>query len=230
MIDLAPDPLSVFAYSHLPQRFKMQRQIDARTLPDAAERIAILKCVIDRLTEGGYVYIGMDHFSLPSDELALAQRNGTLHRNFQGYSTHADCDLIGLGVSALGCVGNVYAQNEKNIERYEAALARNELPLARGIRLTADDALRREIISRLMCDFRLRFSEINIRYGVDFTRYFARELEGLRALEWDGLLSVDGEGIVVHPPGRLLIRNVCMSFDRYLRSANVASATYSRTV
>jgi oxygen-independent coproporphyrinogen III oxidase len=229
IIELAPDRLSVFGYSHLPQLFKMQRLIDADALPSAAQRLEILHRVIERLTAAGYVYIGMDHFARPDDELAIAQRRGTLHRNFQGYSTQADCDLIGVGVSSIGKIGDIYAQNEKTLARYESSLERRELPIARGLRLSHDDLLRRDVIGRLMCGFVLRYADIEVLYDIHFTSYFADELERLRDFERDGLLCVGDERIAVHMPGRLLIRNVCMVFDRYLRATRY-QAQYSRTV
>lgn len=229
IIELAPDRLSVFAYSHLPHRFKMQRQIDSKALPSSAQRLAILQRVIERLSDAGYVYIGMDHFARPDDELAIAQRNGTLHRNFQGYSTHADCDMLGIGASSIGRIDDVYAQNEKDVERYEARVRQGKLPIARGWRLSADDQIRRDVIGRLMCVFSVRFADVEAAHGISFTTYFERELEALRELEADGLLSVDEERIVVPMRGRLLIRNICMTFDRYL-TASATRPQYSRTV
>ncbi|WP_338911125.1 oxygen-independent coproporphyrinogen III oxidase [Mycetohabitans rhizoxinica] len=229
IIDLAPDRLSVFAYSHLPHLFKMQRQIDSNALPSPAQRLAILQLVIERLSDAGYVYIGMDHFARPDDELAIAQRNGTLHRNFQGYSTHADCDVLGIGASSIGRINDVYAQNEKDVERYEARVRRGELPLSRGWRLSTDDQLRQDVIGQLMCAFSVRFAQVEATYGIRFSSYFEQELERLRALQADGLVSVDDEGIVVPMRGRLLIRNICMTFDRYVETSSIAMQ-YSKTV
>ncbi|WP_165987480.1 oxygen-independent coproporphyrinogen III oxidase [Caballeronia sp. SBC1] len=228
MITLAPDRLSVFGYAHMPSVFKMQRQMDEATLPSPAVRLALLERVIEKLTDAGYVYIGMDHFALPNDELAVAQRAGTLHRNFQGYSTQADCDLIGLGVSSIGKVGDVYAQNAKDMAGYAAAIDRGELAIARGVRLSADDRLRRDIISEIMCQFSLRFDALEAVYGIRFETAFASELERLKPLEADGLVKVNHDGIEVLPAGRLLVRNVAMIFDRYL--AGNTTQRFSRTI
>ncbi|MEK6749889.1 MAG: oxygen-independent coproporphyrinogen III oxidase [Pseudomonadota bacterium] len=217
VIAVGPDRLSVFNYAHLPEMFKTQRQIKAEELPSATEKLAILQNTIERLNQAGYVYIGMDHFAKPQDELAIAQREGSLYRNFQGYSTHAECDLIGLGVTSISMVGDCYAQNSRDIEDYYQRLDRNELPVLRGVELTADDKLRREVITQLICHFEVHYQTINTRYGVEFGDYFAREIAELRNMQHDGLVRVDDNGIYVEPTGRLLIRNVCMVFDRYLR-------------
>jgi len=217
VIAAGPDRLSVFNYAHLPELFKTQRQINAADLPSPREKLAILELTIERLVAAGYVYIGMDHFARPDDELAVAQRNGTLTRNFPGYSTHAECDLVGLGITAVGRIGDCYAQNLKTLEDYGARLDSNELAIARGIALDADDRLRRAVIMKLICHFRLDFATIEQAHGVDFRRYFAAELAGLRAMHDDGLLSLSDSAIEVLPAGRLLIRNICMVFDRYLR-------------
>jgi oxygen-independent coproporphyrinogen-3 oxidase len=219
VIAAQPDRLSVFNYAHLPELFKTQRQIDATALPPAAEKLAILKHTIERLTAAGYVYIGMDHFAKPDDELAVAQRSGTLYRNFQGYSTHADCDLVAIGITAIGKVGDSYSQNLKTIEEYDAALDAGRLPVFRGIALDADDRLRREVITQLICHFALDFGRIERSFGVSFRNYFATELGELRAMQTDGLLTVTDAGVTVAPAGKLLIRNICMVFDKYLRAA-----------
>lgn len=212
-----PDRIAVFNYAHLPELFKTQRQIDAAALPSPAEKLAILESVIATLTAAGYLYIGMDHFAKPADELALAQRAGTLYRNFQGYSTHADCDLIGLGATAIGLVGDSYSQNLRGLEEYCARLDTGRLAVFRGVLLDADDRLRREVITQLICHFKLDFGMIAARYGVDCKLYFARELEELEDMQADGLLRLSAAGVEVLPAGRLLIRNICMVFDRYLR-------------
>ena len=219
IITLAPDRLSVFGYAHMPTVFKMQRQMDETTLPSPAVRLAILERVIEKLTGAGYVYIGMDHFALPHDELAIAQRAGTLHRNFQGYSTQADCDLIGLGVSSISKVGDVYAQNAKDMAGYGEAIDRGELAITRGVQLNADDRMRRDVIAQLMCQFSLRFDAIEAVYGIRFPVAFASELERLKPLEADGLVEVTSTGINVLADGRMLVRNVAMIFDRYLGTA-----------
>ena len=217
IIDAGPDRLSVFNYAHLPEIFKPQRRIRAEDLPSPQEKLNILQLTIERLTQAGYVYIGMDHFARPDDELAVAQRNGTLYRNFQGYSTHAECDLVGLGMTAIGMVGDCYSQNQRMLDDYYAALDAGCLPVMRGITLDADDKLRRAIITQLICHFVLDVSVIEHAYNIRFADYFATELAELGVMQQDGLLDVDGGSIRVRPAGKLLIRNICMVFDRYLR-------------
>ncbi len=212
-----PDRLSVFNYAHLPDLFKPQRRINAEQLPSPAEKLDILQLTGAKLAEAGYVYIGMDHFAMPGDELAVAQREGTLYRNFQGYSTHADCDLVGLGVTSIGQVGPSYCQNARELESYYAALDAGRLPIFRGLALDADDRLRREVITRLICHFRLEFEPVEREFGIVFRDYFARELAELETQARDGLVRLTDTGVEVEPAGRLLIRNVCMVFDRYLR-------------
>jgi oxygen-independent coproporphyrinogen-3 oxidase len=216
VIAAGPDRLSVFNYAHLPELFKTQRQINAAELPSAAEKLAILQRTVERLTAAGYVYIGMDHFARPDDELAVAQRNGTLYRNFQGYSTHADCDLVAMGITAIGMVADSYSQNLKTLEAYQEAIDAGRLAVFRGIVLSPDDRLRRTVITRLICHFVLDFARIEGEFGIVFPDYFAPELAELRALQADGLVEIDAAGMVVTPAGKLLIRNVCMVFDRYL--------------
>jgi len=228
IIGAGPDRLSVFNYAHLPELFKTQRQIKTEELPGARTKLDILQLTIERLAAAGYVYIGMDHFAKPDDELAVAQRDGGLYRNFQGYSTHADCDLIGLGVTSIGKVGSTYSQNEKTLEGYTAAIARGRLPLARGIELDADDRLRRQVITDLICHFRLDVRSTERRFAVDFDEYFAPELEELAAMERDGLLRREAGAIAVEPAGKLLIRNICMVFDKYLRRTQ--PARYSKVI
>lgn len=212
-----PDRISVFNYAHLPDLFKTQRQIDASALPPPEIKLEILKTVIERLTGAGYVYIGMDHFAKPEDELAQAQQAGTLYRNFQGYSTHADCDLIGLGATSISMVGDSYSQNLKGLEDYYARITQGRLAVFRGVRLDQDDRLRRAVITALICHFELKFAAIERQYGIIFSDYFAAELAELTDMQADGLLALSATGIQVLPPGRLLIRNICMAFDRYLR-------------
>ncbi|WP_434660845.1 oxygen-independent coproporphyrinogen III oxidase [Paraburkholderia sp. A3BS-1L] len=225
---LAPERISVFGYAHMPQLFKMQRQMDPATLPSSATRLALLQLVVEQLTEAGYVYIGMDHFALPTDELARAQAQRTLHRNFQGYSTRAECDLIGFGASSIGRVGDVYAQNAKDLASYGAAIDAGQLAVTRGVRLTADDRLRRDIITELMCNLALRFDEFEAAYGVRFPAEFAPELERLRAFEADGLVTCRSDRIEVLPAGRMFVRNIAMVFDRYLGAQTIER--FSRTV
>jgi len=218
IIGAGPDRLSVFNYAHLPEMFKPQRRIRAEDLPSPQEKLNILQLTIERLTQAGYVYIGMDHFARPDDELAVAQRNGTLYRNFQGYSTHAECDLIGLGMTAIGMVGDCYSQNQRTLEDYHAALDAGHLPVMRGVTLDADDKLRRTIITQLICHFALDMTAVEHKHGIRFADYFATELADLKVMQQDGLLDLDEASIRVLPAGKLLIRNICMVFDRYLRT------------
>lgn len=228
IISMLPDRLSVFNYAHMPEQFKPQRRINSEELPSAAEKLQILQMIIERLTEAGYVYIGMDHFALPQDELNRAQQNGALYRNFQGYSTHADCDLVAMGVTGIGQIGHSYSQNVKSLEDYYQHLDNNQLPVFRGIELTDDDVLRRYVINRLMCDFRISWEDLKQRFGIIATDYFADEMRRLTLMQQDGLIDLKEEELVVKPVGRLLIRNICMEFDRYLRSET--SATYSKVI
>ncbi|HRP76060.1 MAG TPA: oxygen-independent coproporphyrinogen III oxidase [Rhodocyclaceae bacterium] len=229
VLELSPDRISLYSYAHLPGLFKPQRRITAVELPNADSKLQILQLAIRRLTEAGYVYIGMDHFAKPDDELTVAQRQGRLHRNFQGYSTQAECDLLAFGVSAIGKIGPVYSQNVKTLDEYYDALDRDELPVLRGIELTADDLLRRAIIQALMCHFELSIESIEIAHLVKFREYFAEELEDLRVMEQAGLVKVDDEWISVQPAGRLLVRGIAMVFDRYLRSDR-ERARYSKVI
>lgn len=215
VIAASPDRLSVFNYAHLPERFKVQRQIKADTLPDAKTKLDILQLTISKLTEAGYVYIGMDHFAKPDDELVKAQQQQRLYRNFQGYSTHADCDLIGFGITSIGHVGDAYIQNVPNLNDYAAAVSTGKLPIRHGIELNADDKLRREVIARLMCDFSLDIAAIENRFGIDFADYFHAVFAELEQFARDGLLTYNWDYIEVLPAGRLLIRHICMAFDHY---------------
>ncbi len=217
VLEVDPDRVSVFNYAHLPELFKPQRRIDAADLPSPAEKLAILKLTIERLGEAGYVYIGMDHFAKPDDELAVAQREGTLYRNFQGYSTHAGCDLVAMGVTSIGMVGDSYSQNVRTNDEYYERIDAGRIPVFRGVELDSDDKLRREVITRLICHFHLDKQEIAERFGIDFDDYFADELGQLQGMERDGLLELHEDAIQVRPEGKLLIRNICMTFDRYLR-------------
>jgi oxygen-independent coproporphyrinogen-3 oxidase len=228
VLEFAPDRLSVFNYAHLPQMFPPQRRIDPVSLPQPREKLEILGTSIDILTAAGYVFIGMDHFARPDDELAVAQREGTLYRNFQGYSTHANCDLLGLGVTSIGMVDNTYSQNVKTLEPYYAAIDAGRLPLLRGLELSLDDRIRRDVITRLICHFQLDFAAVERQWDIRFGDYFGVALAGLEAMQADGLLTIDGAGIRVHPRGRLLIRNICMTFDRYL--ADQRSRRFSKVI
>lgn len=217
IIALSPDRIALYNYAHLPTIFKPQRRIQEAALPVPEAKLEILRLAIAKFSAAGYVYIGMDHFAKPGDELAIAQRQGRLHRNFQGYSTHAECDLIALGVSAIGRLPGAYSQNVRTLDDYYDRLDRGMLPVMRGIELVPDDLIRWTIIQALMCHFELAKESIEIAYLIDFDRYFARELAELAAFVDDGLLQL-GDWISVTPKGRLFVRNICMVFDRYLRA------------
>ncbi|WP_114241334.1 oxygen-independent coproporphyrinogen III oxidase [Dyella sp. C9] len=229
VIELAPDRIAVYGYAHLPRLFKAQQQIDAGDLPEPAMRLALFGRAFQRLCDAGYVYVGMDHFARADDELATAQRRGTLQRNFQGYSTHGDCDIIGLGVSAISRIGDSYSQNARDLPGYEAALEQGRLPVVRGILLGRDDIIRRAVISELMCHGELDMPGFSERHRLDFADVFASELARLREHATDGLVTVDEQTIRVTSRGRLLLRNVAMCFDAYLNQPN-ESARYSRTI
>ncbi len=216
VVAVAPDRLSVFNYAHLPERFKPQRRINESELPSPQEKLDILQSTIGFLGDAGYIYIGMDHFARPDDELAKAQRDKTLYRNFQGYSTHADCDLIGIGVTSIGKVGATYSQNVRTLDEYYGRIDQGRLPVFRGIELTLDDEIRRDVITRLICHFELRFADVEARWDLRFADYFNDDLLRLGPMAADGLLQIDGDAIYVLPPGRLLIRNICMAFDAHL--------------
>ncbi|GJG98105.1 oxygen-independent coproporphyrinogen III oxidase [Cupriavidus pauculus] len=217
VLDLRPDRLSVYSYAHLPHVFKPQRRIDGATLPPAAEKLDILVSTIERLTAAGYVYIGMDHFALPDDDLALAQREGRLQRNFQGYATHAGYDQLGLGVSAIGAVAGHYVQNARTTDEYYAALDAGRLPIVRGFETSADDHLRKSIIGALMCNGTLDITAVEREHGIDFAAAFAPELADLDKLAADNLVRRTATRIDITTLGRLLVRRVAMVFDRYLR-------------
>jgi oxygen-independent coproporphyrinogen-3 oxidase len=216
IIAVGPDRLSVFNYAHLPARFMPQRRIDEDKLPPPEVKLEILEATTKRLTEAGWLYIGMDHFARPDDELARAQRDGTLYRNFQGYSTHAECDLIGLGVTSIGKVANTYGQNRRELDAYYEDIDAGRLPVFRGIELNRDDEIRRDVITRLICHFRLDFGDVERHWDLDFHQYFGESLAKLDGMVNDGLLDLDANGIRVRPKGRFLIRNICMAFDAYL--------------
>jgi oxygen-independent coproporphyrinogen-3 oxidase len=229
VIALDPDRIALYSYAHLPRLFPPQRRIAEADLPAPESKLQILTLAIGRLTRAGYLYIGMDHFAKPADELAVAQAQGRLQRNFQGYSTHAEADMIALGCSAIGRIGPTYYQNQKDLDAYYAALDAGRMPVARGLELSSDDLMRRAVIQALACHFRLSIESIELAYLVDFRRHFADELQELRALERDGLVELDPEWITVTPKGRLLVRVVCMVFDRYLRERRTRAA-YSKVI
>ena len=219
VLQAEPDRLSLFNYAHMPTLFKPQRRINDVDLPDAQTKLDILQASIEHLGKAGYVYIGMDHFARPDDELAVAQREGKLHRNFQGYSTHADCDMLAFGVTAIGQIGDSYSQNQREADAYYTALDAGHLPLLRGMRLSEDDKIRRHVIQTLICHFALEFAVIDAELDIDSRHYFAEDLRHLEPMQADGLLEVSDTGIRVLPAGRLLIRNICMVFDAYLQKS-----------
>ena len=220
VINLQPDRLSVFNYAHLPERFMPQRRINSDELPTPAQKLEMLQGTIEQLTAAGYRYIGMDHFALPDDELAIAQEESTLQRNFQGYTTHGHCDLIGLGVSAISQIGDLYCQNSSDLNQYQNALASAQLATSRGLLCNADDRLRRAVIQQLICNFSLEFAEIEHAFNIDFQGYFGELWPQLQGMAEDGLIELDNERITVLPAGRLLVRSVCMVFDAYLEQHN----------
>jgi len=224
-----PDRIALYNYAHIPSLFKPQRRIREADLPAPEIKLKLLALAIRWLTSAGYQYIGMDHFAKTTDSLAVAQRQGRLHRNFQGYSTHANCDLLALGVSAIGNIGPTYSQNCRTLEDYYDSLERNTLPIMRGLELSADDLLRRAVINALMCHFALAKESFATSYLIDFDRYFETELNDLREFETLGLIEVGTEGITVTPKGRLLVRNIAMVFDRYLRQDR-ERRRYSRVI
>ena len=224
---LRPDRIALYAYAHLPERFKPQRRIHAAELPSASAKVAMLAQSLDAFSEAGYVYIGMDHFALPQDALAVAKRQGRLHRNFQGYSTQPDCDLVALGVSAIGRMGATYSQNAKTMEEYCDALDQGHLPIVRGLGLSRDDMIRRAVIMALMCQGQLQFESINLAWLIDFKTYFAPELQTLEELQAQGLVQLTPTGIEVTTTGWFFVRAVGMVFDRYLRQGR-SSAQFSK--
>jgi len=229
IISLEPDRLSIYNYAHLPSLFKPQRRIADAELPSADAKLQILQLAIRRLTDAGYVYIGMDHFAKPDDELTVAQRQGRLHRNFQGYSTHAECDMMSFGISSISMVGPTYGQNVKTLEEYYDRLDHDTLPVMRGIELTSDDILRRAIIQALMCHFEVSIEALEVAHLISFKRYFAEEIEDLREMERAGLLCVNDKWISVQPRGRMLVRAIAMVFDRYIRTER-EHARYSKVI
>jgi oxygen-independent coproporphyrinogen-3 oxidase len=231
VLEFSPDRLAVFNYAHVPWMKKHQRMIPADALPTPEERLQILKLVIERLTAAGYTYIGMDHFARQDDDLTVAMNNGTLHRNFQGYTTHAGSEVYAMGITAISQLDGVYAQNVKSIPEYREMLRRDILPTQIGVRLDEDDKLRRYVINEIMCNGRVLKSAVLSRFGVDFDDYFGESLARLDDLVADGLVSLREDRLQVHPKGRLVLRNIAMAFDRYLQEDHPDSEQkFSRTV
>lgn len=227
-----PDRLAIYGYAHLPELFKPQKQIAAADLPSPEDKLGLLRMAIEKLSAAGYVYIGMDHFALPGDDLARAQAAGTLQRNFMGYTTHAECDLVGIGMSAISHIGDAFSQNPRDLAGWEVALDHGRLPVWRGRRLDEDDVLRADVIQQLMCQGRIDMGAIERRHGIDFHVYFADSLEQLRPLVDDGLATLDDRHIEATSGGRLLLRMIAMCFDRYLTEPGAAAARprYSRVI
>ncbi|HIE40506.1 MAG TPA: oxygen-independent coproporphyrinogen III oxidase [Thiomicrorhabdus sp.] len=220
VLEAEPDRFSIFNYAHMPSMFPTQKKMKEADMPSSDEKLAILHATTERLLEAGYVYIGMDHFAKPDDELAVAQRNETLYRNFQGYSTHAECDLVGMGATSISLVNNTYAQNHKGINEYYQAIDAGDLAVFRGVELTEDDELRRDIITRLISHFHIHFATVEAQWNICFKEYFAKELPKLAPMVEDGLLTLDENDIYITAKGRLLIRNICMVFDAYLKAGS----------
>ena len=229
ILEVDPDRLSVFNYAHLPTRFKPQRRINEDELPPPQEKLDILQMTIEKLSDAGYVYVGMDHFAKPEDELVLAQQEGTLYRNFQGYSTHADCDLIGLGVTSIGMVGPSYAQNMRSMDEYYQRIDSGKLAVFKGIELNRDDLIRRDVITQLICNFTLTMSDVEQKWQINFPDYFSVELKNFKEMQEDGLVEITDDAIHVQPKGRLLIRNICMQFDAYLNS-QASQGSFSKVI
>ncbi len=228
IIDLDPERLSLFNYAHLPHLFKSQKQIDESALPEPTEKLRILEHAIDKLQAAGYIYIGMDHFAKPSDPLALAQQDGKLQRNFQGYATHGNCDLLAMGVSSISAIDNIFIQNHKDIGRYNQALQNHSSPVDKGLTLTADDQLRQAVINQLICHFQLNFAQFNQQFKINFQQHFADSLAELQPMIDDGLIQHSSHGLTISNDGRLLIRRICMAFDAYLKIPQ--STKYSRII
>jgi oxygen-independent coproporphyrinogen-3 oxidase len=225
----SPDRLAVFSYAHVPWLKKHQNLINEADLPDAATRFGLQQAVNDMLGAAGYVNIGLDHFARPEDELVRAQQNKTLWRNFQGYTTHKDCDILAFGVSSISQTADVYMQNDKNLKRYQDRVGKTGLAVERGLKLTRDDQIRRDAITRVMCDLELDYAAFGREWNIAFTDYFADALAGLRPLADDGLVEIGSTRISVTPSGRLFLRNIGMCFDRYLKEAASEKPRYSRT-
>lgn len=232
VLEARPDRLAVYSYAHLPQLFRPQKQISEDQLPDAETKLALLQLAIEKLGAAGYSYIGMDHFALPDDDLARAQERGGLHRNFMGYTTHADTDLIGLGVSAISHIGNTFSQNPRDLPSWQIAVDEGRLPVFRGLRLNEDDCLRADLIQRLMCQGEIPVSALERRYLINFSEYFSDALERLHPLVEDGLVRVEQDRITATSRGRLLLRNIAMCFDQYLNQpiAEPSAPRYSRAI
>lgn len=215
IIAMRPDRLSIFNYAHLPERFMPQRRINEADLPEAAEKLAIFGMAIQRLSEAGYHYVGMDHFALPDDELSIAQQTGRLHRNFQGYTTHGNCDLIGLGVSSISQLGNMFAQNHTDLNQWQSEIDEDRLPTFKQRHANQDDNIRQRVIMGLLCHLRVSFPDLNSEFDICSQDYFKEELDTLSAMEADGLVQITSDTLNITAAGRLMVRQACMVFDTY---------------
>ncbi|NCF62791.1 MAG: oxygen-independent coproporphyrinogen III oxidase [Gammaproteobacteria bacterium] len=229
VVNARPDRLAVYNYAHLPHIFRAQRMIDSKDIPSPETKLELMELTIEKLTQSGYVYIGMDHFALPDDELTLAQREGGLQRNFQGYSTRRECDMVGLGVSAIGKVGDCYAQNLKDIPTWQSVVAEGKLPIWRGVSLNTEDRLRRSVIESIMCHGEVKFQQFESNFAIDFHDHFAFELGNLQQLEKDGLIEMGDDEFKATPEGRLLLRPIAMIFDEYLQAPE-SKPKFSRVI
>lgn len=227
-ISVNPDRIAVYNYAHLPEMFKPQRRIDEADLPSADEKLDILQMTIGKLQDAGYVYIGMDHFAKENDALVVAQQQGSLQRNFQGYSTNAECDMVAMGITAIGRIGENYSQNVRTIDEYRDALDHDRIPVFRGFELEQDDVLRQELINQLMCNNQLNIADFEIKWGINFKNYFSASMTNLKQMAADGLITLDKSRLTITDSGRLLARSVCMQFDRYLQKKS--SNRFSRVI
>lgn len=227
VLAIKPNRISIFNYAHLPELFKPQRRINESELPSSDEKLKILEYAINFLTDNGYAYIGMDHFALPDDELAIAQQKGELYRNFQGYSTYAHCDMIGLGVSSIGQIGDIFAQNEKDLASYYQKIDSGELAIIKGYTITSDDKIRKAVIMELICNFVLNFVAIEKKFDIVFQDYFKQELANIEDMQSDNLIALSDNTIKVLDKGKLFIRNICMIFDNHLPKS---TTNFSRTI
>lgn len=229
VIEMSPDRLSIFNYAHMPNRFRSQRHINEKDLPSPAQKLAIQQQTITKLAQAGYQYIGMDHFAKPTDELSQAQISGQLHRNFQGYTTHSDCDLVAMGVSAISQIGDLYYQNSHDLKTYTDLVEEKQCAIIRGVSLTSDDKIRRDLITQLICHFNLDIDEFARKHQLDFSQYFADEIAQLKRLASDNLLSIDKQAIQISAAGRILVRRICMVFDAYMDQAKLKQS-FSRII
>lgn len=230
VIATRPDRLAVYSYAHMPQLFRPQKQIDDAQLPSPEDKLGLLQLAIEKLSAAGYRYVGMDHFALPEDDLSIAQERGGLHRNFMGYTTHADCDLVGMGVSSISHVGDTYSQNPRDLPSWEIAVDNGHLPTWRGMQLDADDVLRADLIQQLMCQGEVDVLALEERHDINFEVYFAQDLVRLAALQADGLVEVSPGRITATSRGRLLLRIIAACFDRYLHQPQTEPARFSKAI